>query len=257
VIGGLLAAAAVGCGPAPWGGGGEAGPVVVSPDGRVLVIGGNYSECGTQSALVASESLTEVALSVSITVVSSLQFGCERDSPPLLVQLAAPLGSRKLVDAATGKPLLQFSARLLLRPTDLPPGYRPWQVQPVEAAPLQDERGQPVAGAQLWCSRLTGAYQRDDGQLIITEYPDRPFVEGPWQSPMPPQEGHWTRIEVRGVPGWASVAGIAWRQDGLDYSIGEFPTADGRPKLTTAQLVMIADSATSWTGPILAATGPA
>ena len=46
-------------------------------------------------------------------------------------------------------------------------------------------------------------------------------------------------IRVRGVPGWAAPAAIAWRQDGLIYSV----SADPLPS-ATAQLVAIADSAT-------------
>jgi hypothetical protein len=251
VIAGLLAATIAGCsfGPPPWGGGGEGGPVVVSTDGRVLATAGNYSSCGTESTLVASESPTEVALSVRLTVVSTVEVYCERGSPPLTVRLAAPLGSRKLVDAATGQPLPQFSARLLLQPTVLPPGYRPWQVEPVLAG--------PVAGGKVWYSRLTGADQPGDGQFYITEYPDRPFVPGPWQSPRPTgEEGPWTRISVRGVQGWAEKGIIAWRQGGLDYSMGQL-LKDGRLSFTVAQLVAIADSAKRWTGPIPAVTGPA
>jgi hypothetical protein len=85
------------------------------------------------------------------------------DPPLLTVRLAALLGKRKLVDGATGQPILQFSARLLLRPRLLPPRYRLSQVQPMMAAPMQGQRGQPVAGAQQWYSTFTGAEQPETG----------------------------------------------------------------------------------------------
>ena len=72
--------------------------------------------------------------------------------------------------------------------------------------------------------------------MLIIDSADSPFVPRPGQSPQ--ERGQWTPIRVRGVPGWAAPAAIAWRQDGLIYSV----SADPPP--TTAQLLAIADSAT-------------
>ena len=91
--------------------------------------------------------------------------------PPLQVELVAPLGSRKLVNGATGQPVPQFSARLPLQPGMLPPGYRLWQVY----SQLIGTEGHPVVRVQLWYHpRIEGA-----GQLI-TESTDSPFVPRPW-----------------------------------------------------------------------------
>ena len=166
-----------------------------------------------------------------------------------LQRLSAPLGKRKLIDGATGLPILQFSARQFLRPRLLPPGYRLWLVRPMLAAPQGASRGQPVAGAQLWYSPPpVRPYREALDQLIITEYVDRPFVPGPWQC-LPQakrpsgDEGQWTPIRIRGVWGCAESGNIAWRQHGLDYLIGVDSPVGTRPLLSSAQLVAIAASA--------------
>jgi hypothetical protein len=223
----------------------------------VLVVSGSYSECGTESVLVADESPAQVALSVRVVVVGSLNGTCNRESPPLEVRLAAPLGKRGLVDEETGKPVVQFSARLLLRPRVLPPGYRPWQVQPELAAPPLGTQSHPVAGASLWYSPWIVANAPDVGALRITEFPDPRFLRGSLQAPMPRPNRGWTRISVRGVQGWAAPYGIAWRQHALDFAVDVFPAGGNRPPLSTAQLIAVADSLTTWTGPLPGTTGPA
>lgn len=227
---GLLIAAASGCGSGravSWGG--VWGPAIVSADGRVLTVAGYASGCGTTSTLVARQSLAEVALRVRNVVVRSCMpgEGALQVPPPLQVRLAAPLGKRKLVNRATGQPVPQFDARLLMRPGILPPGYRLRQVLPQLTGP----QGHAIARVQLWYSPPT---ERADW-VVITESPESPLVLLPWQSP--PQHGNWTRIRLRGVPGWAAPSVIAWRQRGLIYSISTYTP------LTTAQLIAIADSA--------------
>jgi hypothetical protein len=240
VAAGLLVAAAVGCG-----GGGplqeESGPAVVSADGRVLTLPEDYGQCGTVPVLVAQESPTEVALWVRED--GSATLGCDRGSLPLRVRLAAPLGKRKLVDGATGQRLAQFSARLLLRPAVLPPGYRLWQVWPRWYVPSD---GHGVMDVRLIYSRQTRVNQGDYGHLQIAEYPDTPFIPGPWHPGVFPSDppGTWTPIRVRGVPGWAARGSIAWRQHGFLYMVSIDSGAPPLPPLlSTAQLIAIADSA--------------
>jgi hypothetical protein len=254
---GLLIAAAVGCGSGGSGGSGSSGsssgsgtfkgsaflrevwgPAVVSADGRVLTIDGYYAGCGTASTLVARQSPARVALWVRDVVVRPVAPGaCAQGAPPpRQVRLAAPLGKRKLVDGASGQPILQFSARQLLLPRVLPHGYRLQEVVPLVTSP----EGHPVVTVSLHYYRQSGG----TGELVITESPDGPFVPQPWQSPPEPwqppgQQGRWTLIRVRGVQGWAASAVIAWRQRGLVYSV----SAEPPPPLTTAQLIAIADSA--------------
>jgi hypothetical protein len=245
---GLLVAAVVGCGGGgPLGGGssmqGEDGPAVVSTDGRVLTVPEDYGQCGTVPTLVAQQGTDEVALWVREDVPGSVTIGCDRGSLPLRVRLAAPLGNRKLVDGATGRRLAQFSARLLLRPRVLPPGYRLWQVWPRWYVPSD---GHAVVYVRLIYSRQTRAYQEDFGHLTIAENPDTPFVPGPWHPGVFPSDppGTWTPIRVRGVPGWAARGSIAWRQHGLLYMVSIDSGAPPLPALlSTAQLIAIADSA--------------
>jgi hypothetical protein len=235
---GLLIVAVSGCGSGGavfWAG--VWGPAIVSADGRMLTVAGYGSGCGTISTLVAGQRLAHVALWVRDVVVSSCMpgEGALPVPPPLQVRLAAPLGKRKLVSGATGQPVQQFNARLLLRPRILPPRYRLRQAFPQLTGP----EGHAIVRVQLWY------YPRNEraGDLVITESPDSPFVPRPWQSPpepwqSPAKHSQWTRIRVRRVPGWAAPSVIAWRQSGLIYSIS------AGPPLTTAQLIAIADSAT-------------
>jgi hypothetical protein len=227
---GLLIVAASGCGSGravSWGG--VWGPAIVSNDGRVLTVAGYASGCGTIATLVARQSLAEVALRVRDVVVRSCMpgEGALAVPPPLQIRLAAPFGKRKLINGATGQPVPQFDARLLLRPGMLPPGYRLRQVIPQLTGP----EGHAIARVQLWYSPPT---ERADW-LVITESPESPLVLPPWQSP--PQHGRWAGIRLRGVQGWAAPSVVAWRQRGLMYSI----SAD--TPLSTAQLIAIADSA--------------
>jgi hypothetical protein len=204
----------------------------------VLTVAGYYAGCGTASTLVARQSPARVALWVRDVVVRSVAPGAcaQAPSPPLQVRLAASLGKRKLVDGTSGQPVLQFSARLLLLPRVLPPGYRLQEVVPLVTGP----EGHPVVTISLYYYRQIGGA----GELDITESSDGPFVPRPWQSPPEPwqppgKQGQWTRIRVRGVPGWAAESLIAWRQRGLQYLISAEPPLS----LTTAQLIAIADSA--------------
>ncbi len=251
---GLLIAAAAGCGSGGYGNSGSSegsaisggaafwgevwGPAVVSADGRVLTVAGYYAGCGTDSTLVARQSPARVALRVRDVVVRSVAPGaCAQGiPPPRQVRLAAPLGKRKLVDGTSGRPIPQFSARLLLLPRALPRGYGLRKVVPL----MTVLGGDLVVTVTLYYYPQSGAA----GGLAITESPVGPFVPRPWQSPPEPwqppgQQGRWTLIRVRGVQGWAAPAVIAWQQRGLIYSV----TSESPVPPTTAQLIVIADSA--------------
>jgi hypothetical protein len=237
-IGGLLIVAVSGCGSgstAFWGG--VWGPAIVSADGRMLTAAGYAGGCGTTSTLVATQSRAQVALRVREVVVSSCLpgEGALAVPPPLQVRLAAPVGKRQLVNGVTGRPIPQFNARLLLRPRNLPSGFRLRQVLPQLTGP----QGHAIVRVELWYYRRS----KGAGDLLISESRDSPLVSLPWQFPperwqSPAKHGQWIRIRVRGVRGWAAPSVIAWRQRGLIYSISAVPP------LTTAQLIAIAGSAT-------------
>ena len=149
--------------------------------------------------------------------------------PALRVRLAAPLGQRNLVNGLTGQPVPRFDGRLLLQPAKLPPGY---QQQAVFTQLTSAQKHPVIEVQQVYWRRTTGT-----GYLDIDETVDSPFLVPPWQSPAGGEP--WTRIEIRGVPGWASPSAIAWRQHGIIYRI----SASTPLPLTTAQLTAIADSA--------------
>jgi hypothetical protein len=111
---------------------GYGGTAIVSADGRTITVGEfGASSCGGTVKAVARESANRVAL--------LLRFSTPRKTPSFCtdvgvalgvitsqqIRLRAPLGSRKLVEGRTGRATAWISARLVLRPTILPPGYRP------------------------------------------------------------------------------------------------------------------------------------
>jgi hypothetical protein len=206
---------------------GEQGPAVVSAGGRVLTVPGATRFCGGAATLVARQGVTQVALWVRDVAMDDAPGACSLAmSPPPQVRLAAPLGTRKLVNGATGEPIPRFTAPLLLS------AYQLWQVDAQPAGPSDHA----VPGVQL-----TYTHYGQAGDLVVTMYHDSPFVPWPWQ---PGAGEHLTRIRVRGVPGWASDFMIGWRQQGLVSTVDiQPPTEAGGPLLSTAELIAIADSA--------------
>jgi hypothetical protein len=234
-IAGGLAAVCAGW-PVPGGSGsvsrqGYSGGAIVSADGRTLTVGPYGLSCPATVTVVARESTGRVALFVQYLTP---------DNPPACppgsgtaalrseqtVRLRAPLGRRRLVDGATGSPTPWISARFVLRPTALPPGYRLLELRP-------------------WLN-LTGTSRPACAQSY--QAPDDPdvleIIQTAGSGPILGGAGGWTKIRVRGHPGQASRNLITWRENGLmDYVlIGEQDPA-GPQVLSTRQLVAIADSA--------------
>jgi hypothetical protein len=244
-IAGCLAAVAGGCAVIGCAGGqvvsyqGYGGTAIVSTDGRTITVGEfGASSCGATVKAVARESATRVAL--------FLRFSTPRKTPTFCmhvgvaagvitsqkIRLRAPLGSRKLVDGRTGRATAWISARLVLRPTRLPPGYRLAKLIPAaDHAPAQSP-GPPG------CTQIYQSPKKDSWLEIIQTAGKLP------RSETPPGGGH--PIRVRGHPGHASRNVITWREDGLtDYirMIGAQIPQDLPQLLTTQQLIAIAESA--------------
>jgi hypothetical protein len=239
---GCIAALSSGCGVIGGTGGqvvfyqGYGGTAIVSTDGRTITVGQFASgSCGTTVKAVARESATRVAL--------LLRFSTPRNPPTCpniaaslitsqKIRLPAPLGDRKLVDGRTRRATPWISARLVLRPTHLPPGYRRAKLIPAaEHAPPQSPG--PAGCTQIYLSPKKASWL----EIIQTAGKLPP-------SETPPVGGH--PIRVRGHPGHASRNVITWREDGLtDYirMIGNQIPQDTRQLLTTQQLIAIADSA--------------
>jgi hypothetical protein len=233
---GCLATVAAGCGLIGSGANGQVsyqgfgGTAIVSTDGRTLTVGPYGLSCGATVTVVARESSRRVALFVQYLTP---------DNPPACpphsgtaalrseetIRLRAPLGRRKLVDGATGRATAWISARLVLRPTVLPPGYRLRQLRPWINL---------TQSSRPSCAQFYQA-QNDPNIVEIVQSGGSLALPGPGQ-------GGWTPIQVRGHRGRASRNLIIWREHGLiDYIANYGPS--NRQLLTARQLIAIADSA--------------
>jgi hypothetical protein len=183
---------------------------------------------------VARESVHRVALFLRSTSIDPP--ACPNAAESLItsqqIKLRAPLGSRKLVDGRTGRATPWISARLVLRPTRLPPGYRSSGLIPA-ANLVRAQSPMPAGCTQYYRSpnkavwlviiQTTGKLRRSETFLA---------------------NGH--PIRVRGHPGHAGRNVINWREHGLtDYIllIGDQSPQDMPQLVTTRQLIAIADSA--------------
>jgi len=253
---GCLATVAAGCGLIGSGANGQVsyqgygGTAIVSTDGRTLTVGPYGLSCGATVTVVAHESSSRVALFVQYLTP---------DNPPACpphagtsalrleqsIRLRVPLGRRRLVDGATGRATAWMSARLVLRPTALPPGYRLRELRPWLNL-TQSSRPSCVQFYQA---------QNDGNELEIVQSAGSMQILGAGS-------GTWTQIRVRGYPGHARRNLITWRENGLtDYVLTGDQSSAGAPALSTRQLIAIADSApapsTAQAWPSLCTTTPA
>jgi hypothetical protein len=151
--------------------------------------------------------------------------------PSQEVRLRAPLGTRKLVDGRTRRATAWISARLVLRLTLLPRGYRLAELIPAVDLARAQSPG-PAGCTQFYRSPSKASVL----EIIQTAGKLR-------RSETPPGGG--PPIRVRGHPGHASRNVITWREDGLtDYILIGVTTPQDSPQLlTTRQLIAIAESA--------------
>ncbi|MFJ2866476.1 hypothetical protein [Kitasatospora sp. NPDC087314] len=117
--------------------GATAGQLLVSADGRTLTLSIGWS-CERQPDLVVRETADTVKVSIRHTVAPGF---CDLGGyGRITAQLKAPLGGRSLTDATTGRPVVHFDGRNLVRPTYLPDNYYPTpayrMVQLPSAAPV-------------------------------------------------------------------------------------------------------------------------
>lgn len=102
-----------------------------------------------------SQGAHSVAIAVSGFTLSRRPINCEIGRGDTLdLRLAAPLGGRQLIDAATGQPVPVIDGRIVPTPTYLPPGY---QALPDGA----DEY--PSAGGGLRVPMAARGYDKDSG----------------------------------------------------------------------------------------------
>src|SRR5215471_2114403 len=213
---GCIAALSSGCGATRSGASGQivsyqgyGGSAIVSRDGRTITVGEFGASCPAKVKAVARESATRVAM--------FLQFSTPRNPPSCpnaaaaivpaqKVRLRAPLGSRKLVDGRTGRATAWISARLILRPTRLPPGYRLADLIP--AVNLSRAQSPGPAG----CTQFYRSPNKASELEIIQ-------TAGTLRRPGLARAGG-IPIRVRGHPGHADRNMITWREHGLaDYIV--------------------------------------
>jgi hypothetical protein len=175
-------------------------PVIISADGRTL-----RTRFGP-GALIADETATTVTLTYRPASELSLCLMCS--TPILWTRLEAPLGNRRLVDAArsTGA----FGS--ILRPTTMPPYLH-------HASDLATLSGVAASYTQLY-----------SGPGIEVS-----IVETLGDALPSPSNG----LVVRGHPAVTWSAHLAWIENGTTITIGS--STYGYLAATTAQLMAIAD----------------
>ena len=160
---------------------GYGGTAIVSTDGRTVTVGQFGTSCPTKVTAVARETATRVAL--------FLQFLTPDNPPPCpqaaasrvpsqQIRLRALLGSRKLVDGATGKATAWISARLVLRPTVLPAGYRLTDLIPAVDLAGRKARARPDACSSTGGRPVRTSWRSRRAQAACS-CPDRAGVAGP------------------------------------------------------------------------------
>ncbi|MDR0342869.1 MAG: hypothetical protein LBI49_07050 [Nocardiopsaceae bacterium] len=207
---------------------GYAGPTLLSADQRTVTVAGFTYPCFGTLRPIARETRTRVAL--WLRYVTPVHHGvCTMDlamEGPRNIRLSAPLGSRLLVDGATGRSLRWFDVRQMIRPAAIPAGYKLHVVTPLVT-------GSQPAPATPGCRQ---DYQYRGGTLSIIQ--SAGSLELPQAGGRAPAAS-----QVRGHPGLASAYAIRWREAGYNVLIEAFPETGKAPVFTTAALIAIADSA--------------
>lgn len=177
-------------------------PVMISADGRTL-----RTQFG-RGALIADETATTVTLTYRPASELSICLMGTCSTPILVTRLAAPLGNRRLVDAARGTDA--FGS--ILRPTTMPPYVH----HAIDVATLS---GVAASYTQL--------YGGPGVEMSIVET---------WGEGLPSGSNG---LVVRGHPAVTWSGHLAWIENGTTVTIGS--STYGYLTPTTAQLMAIAD----------------
>jgi hypothetical protein len=207
-----LAATAAGCAtpagslwPSPSRTSPVSGPVLVSANGRVIT-GVGPKACGHAPRLVARSHPRKVTLAWV-----NPDANCHAEmlgTAPGRARLQTPLGSRALVQAATGAPVSYFDERHLARAGVLPAGFRlasdlPWDISEFPSVSFPDRAQWAVGDTRTYTGPAGTAARLSIAQLAAT-HAFNPLTPWPWP-------GH---IRVDGRP----AALLAGRANGLVYS---------------------------------------
>jgi len=235
------------------------GPAAVLSDGVTIVYSDPNGLCFREH-LAAAETPARVVLSLSETGGFN-GMGC----PPLgapgqafagdpvlavlpagqtSVTLTSPLGSRRLVDAVTGRTIPCFDQRTAL----LLPEMAGWSPRPAPADFTTNVAYFGGSGAAVLAERLSGADAstgQPDGMLLMIVQ----VAGGGWH---PPAGTAITHVLVRGLPGLAAPGIIVWSEGGHTVAVigeGQSPPEgsaglQSRPPLSLASLEAIASALT-------------
>ena len=138
---------------------------LVSADGRHITVTGRGGGSVVSISLAARETATAVKLSL-LAVPAHCPCTANLILEPVHATLSAPLGSRRLVDAATGQTITITSGTTLATVGWLPVGF---QATPTDA--LADSSStQPGSGPPGWVRRYAAQNPADSNIITITQY---------------------------------------------------------------------------------------
>jgi len=181
------------------------GPVLVSADGRVIT-GIGPMACGHAPRLVARSYPRKVTL----TWINP-DTNCHAEmlgSASGRARLPAPLGTRALVQAASGEPVSYFDERDLARVSVLPARFRlssdlPWGISEFPSVSFPDPTQWAVGDTRTYTRPASTAARLSIAQLAST-HGFNPLASWPWPG----------QVRVDGRP----AARLVGRANGLVYS---------------------------------------
>lgn len=222
---------------------------LVSADGRHITVTGRGGGSVVSISLAARETATAVKLSL-LAVPARCPCHANLILEPVHATLSAPLGSRRLVDAATGQTITIMSGTTLATVGWLPAGF---QTTPIDA--LADSGStQPVSGSPGWVRRYAAQNPADTNIITISQYP------GDHTSDLQPSNAALQPVDVNGHQAFSWHDGgadqgygfqvvrraVVWQQAGYTFEVEDSLTrvVPGQTVLAEADVLRVARSLT-------------
>jgi hypothetical protein len=220
---------------------------LISADGLHLTSTGEGGGEIASLALSARETPTAVTLSLAATPATC---PCAADAivEPVKATLMKPLGTRHLIDAATGDTITVMSGTTLARIGWLPANYTSDPVDTLAATTAV--AGDPIG----WTRSYDALDPANTNVLTVTQYIGDHMAD----TELVPASGQ--PVDINGNPGRASHAGgtdqgyafqvvqrqVAWQQDGYTFEVTDELTRilPGQAVLSDADVLRIARSVT-------------
>jgi hypothetical protein len=218
---------------------------LVSADGLHITSTGEGGGEIASLALSARETSTAVTLSLAATPATC---PCAANATVEQVKavLMKPLGTRHLIDAATGDTITVMSGTALVRVGWLPVGYTTDPVDILAATTAVD--GEPIG----WTRSYAALEPANTNVLTVTQYVGDHMAD----TDLVPASGQ--PVDINGSPGRASHGGgadqgyafpvvqrqVAWQQDGYTFEVADElgRILPGQVVLSDADLLRIARS---------------